>query len=77
VHSHGVTPNPEVIASFHSVLLSSNATYTVGSFTLPNAERVAAVITASFGFRTPRSLAATIRSHSLSVVETLLCVSVA
>ena len=34
VRSHGATPNPDVIASFHSFLLNSNATYNVGSLTL-------------------------------------------
>ena len=34
VRSHGVTPNPDVIASFQSFLPNSNATYNVGSLTL-------------------------------------------
>jgi hypothetical protein len=38
---------PRVLASFYSFLLTSNATYNVGSFTLSSG-RVVAIITASF-----------------------------
>ena len=46
------TPNPDVIASFHSFFPNSNATYNVGSLTLISG-RVVAIITASFWLRTP------------------------
>jgi hypothetical protein len=49
---HGVTPNPDVIASFQSLLPNSNATYNVGSLTLISG-RVGAFITDFFWLRTP------------------------
>ena len=55
------TPNPDVIASFHSFFPNSNATYNVGSFTLTSG-RVVAIITASFWLRTPQELNRAARS---------------
>jgi hypothetical protein len=52
VRSHESTPNPDVIASFHSFLPNSNATYNVGSLTLISG-RVVAIITASFWLEHP------------------------
>jgi hypothetical protein len=52
VRSHESTPNPDVIASFHSFLPNSNATYNVGSLTLISGW-VVAIITASFWLEHP------------------------